>query len=304
MIFGIFCGLSAAILNSVGYIFSARFLLNYKSALRLTVDSSLVMLLLSLPLTIFLFPYGKLQRPGEFGLMILIWIFAYWLGQGSFFMSLKYFSASCLSSLLGLKIVLLALIFMFTAQENPGLWQWIAVLLATGAAISFNWSGARLGSAAGIFFLLTTLIGYCMCDIYETRVIQAMMGCGYSLMRASVTGTSVIYSALGICSLPFLFFLRTTRKQLVYAAPHAVLWLSSQIMLLACFALLLPVFANVILATRGILSVLLGALLAAVGLSKFDSQISRAQWLKRGISACAMILAIAIYSFAKAGILK
>ncbi len=304
MIFGIFCGLSAAILNSIGYIFSARFLLNYKSALRLTVASSLVMLLLALPLTIFLFPYGKLQRPGEFGMVILIWIFAYWLGQGSFFMSMKYFSASCLSSLLGLKIVLLALIFMFTAQENPGLWQWIAVLMATGAAISFNWSGAKLGSAAGIFFLLTTLIGYCMCDIYETRVIQTMMECGYSLMRASVTAAAVVYSVLGICSLPFLFFLRTTRKQLVYAAPHAVLWITSQIMLMACFALLLPVFANVILATRGIISVLLGALLASLGLSKFDSQITRAQWIKRAISACAMIIAIAIYSCAKAGILK
>lgn len=304
MIFGIFCGLSAAILNSIGYIFSARFLLNYKSALRLTVASSLVMLLLALPMTIFLFPYGKLQRPGEFGMVILIWIFAYWLGQGSFFMSMKYFSASCLSSLLGLKIVLLALIFMFTAQENPGLWQWIAVLMATGAAISFNWSGAKLGSAAGIFFLLTTLIGYCMCDIYETRVIQTMMECGYSLMRASVTAAAVVYSVLGICSLPFLFFLRTTRKQLVYAAPHAVLWITSQIMLMACFALLLPVFANVILATRGIISVLLGALLASLGLSKFDSQITRAQWIKRGISACAMIIAIAIYSCAKAGILK
>ena len=304
MIFGIFCGLSAAILNSVDYIFSARFLLHFKSPLRLTVASSLIMFLLSLPLTIFLFPYGKLQRPGEFGMTILIWILAYWLGQGSFFMALKYFSASCLSSLLGLKIVLLAVIFMFTAQEIPGWWQWIAVLLATGAAISFNWSGAKLGSAAGIFFLLTTLIGFCMCDIYETRLIQSLISCGYSLMRSSVIATGVIYSVLGICSLPFLFFLRTTRKQLVYAAPHAVLWISSQIMLMACFAMLLPVFANVILATRGIISVLLGALLAALGLSKFDSKISRSQWIKRAVSACAMVLAIAIYSCAKAGILK
>ena len=37
---------------------------------------------------------------------------------------------------------------------------------------------------------------------------------------------------------------------------------------------------------------------------KFDSKISRAQWIKRAVSACAMILAIAIYSCSKAGILK
>ena len=304
MIFGVFCGLFAAILNSVGYIFGARFLLHYKSVLRLTMVSSLIMMVLSLPLMLILVPHGKLQRPGEFLLMIFVWILAYWLGQGCFFMTLKYINASCLASLLGLKIVLLALIFMFFTQKNPGSWQWVAVLLATGAAISFNWSGAKIGNAAGIFFLLTTLIGYCLCDISETKLIQCVMECGYSLMRASVTAAAVVYSVLGICSLPFLFFLRTTRKQIVYAAPHAVLWITSQIMLMACFALLLPVFANVILATRGIISVLLGALLASLGLSKFDSQITRAQWIKRGISACAMIIAIAIYSCAKAGILK
>ena len=304
MSFGVLCGLSAAILNSIGYIFGARFLLHYKSAFRLTVASALVMSALSLPLMLALFPYGKLSRTGEFLLMIPAWILVYWLGQGSFFMTLKYFNASCLASFLGLKIVLLAVIFMFTTHKNPGLWQWIAVLLATGAAISFNWSGANLGSAAGVFFLLTTLIGYCLCDIYETRIIQGVMECGYSLMLASVTGASIIYSALGICSLPFLFFLKMSRKQVVYAAPNAVLWIASQVMLMACFALLLPVFANVILATRGIISVLLGALLAAAGLSKFDSQISRAQWIKRGISACAMLIAIAVYSLAEAGILK
>ena len=304
MIFGMLCGLSAAILNSFGYIFGARFLLHYKSALRLTLVSNLVMMVLSLPLLAFLFPYGKLPRPGEFLLLIPVWIFAYWLGQGSFFMALKYFNASCLSSFLGLKIVLLAAIYMITMHKNPGLWQWAAVLLATGAAVSFNQSGAKLGSPAGGFFLLTTLIGYCLCDIYETKIIQGVMECGYSLMRSSVTSASLIYSILGICSLPFLFFMKLSRKQVVYAAPNAILWLASQIMLLASFALLLPVFANVILATRGIISVLLGALLAAAGLSKFDSQISRAQWIKRGISACAMLIAIAVYSLAEAGILK
>ena len=304
MIFGIFCGLCAAILNSFGYIFGTRFLLHYKSAFRLTLVSNLVMMVLSLPLLAFLFPYGKLPRPGEFLMLIPVWIFAYWLGQGSFFMTLKYFNASCLSSFLGLKIVLLAVIYMFTMQKNPGLWQWGAVLLATGAAVSFNQSGAKLDNPAGGFFLLTTLIGYCLCDIYETKIIRGVMECGYSLMRSSVTAASLIYSILGICSLPFLFFMNVSRKQVVYAAPNAVLWLASQIMLLASFALLLPVFANVILATRGIISVLLGALLATTGLSKFDSQLSRMQWIKRGISACAMLIAIAVYSLAEAGILK
>lgn len=304
MIFGVFCGLSAAVLNSVGYIFSARFLLHYKSALRMTVAATLVMMAICLPFLAVLFPYGKFQQPGEILFMTVIWIAAFWIGQGSFFMALKYFTASCLSSFLGLKIIVLALIFMFLNQENPGMWQWIAVILAAGAAVSFNWTGANLARPAGWLFLFTTLIGYCMCDIYETQIILRIMDCGYPLMKASLTATALVYSALGLISLPFLFRLRMTKKQFVYASPYAALWIGSQVMLFACFGLLLPVFGNVILATRGIFSVLLAALLAAVGIPQFDSHISRSQWIKRGLSACAMTLAIAIYSCAKAGLLK
>ena len=42
MIFGVLCGLSAAVLNSIGYIFGSRFLLHYKSAPRMTVAATLV----------------------------------------------------------------------------------------------------------------------------------------------------------------------------------------------------------------------------------------------------------------------
>lgn len=304
MLLGVFCGLSAAVLNSIGYIFGARFMLHYNSALRLFVAAALVMMCLCLPFLPFLFPYGQLQDRGEFLGMLLVWVAAFWCGQGCFFLSLKYFNASCLSSFLGLKIVVLALIFMFFRHESPGLWQWVAVLLSAGAAVSFNWTGAQIARPAGWLFLCITLVGYSTCDIYETELIRRLIACGCSLTRASLAATAVVYSALGLVSLPVLFFLKMTRKQLVYAAPYAGLWIGSQIMLFACFALVLPVFGNVILATRGIFSVLLGALLAAVGLSRFDSRISRGQWIKRGLAACAMTLAIAIYSFAQAGILK
>ena len=304
MLLGVFCGLSAAILNSIGYIFSARFMLRYDSALRLFVAAALVMMCLSLPFLPFLFPWAQLANRGEFLVMLLIWVASFWCGQGCFFMCLKYFNASCLSSFLGLKIVVLALIFLFFKHENPGLWQWIAVLLSAGAAVSFNWTGAEIGRPAGWFFLFVTLLGYSTCDIYETKIILRLMECGCSLTRASLTATAVVYSLLGVVSLPLLFFLKMTKKQLAYATPYGVLWIGSQIMLFACFALLLPVFGNVILATRGIFSVLIGALLAAVGLSRFDSQITRSQWIKRGFAACAMTAAITIYSLAQAGILK
>ncbi|MBR2363676.1 MAG: hypothetical protein IKA79_00605, partial [Lentisphaeria bacterium] len=69
-----------------------------------------------------------------------------------------------------------------------------------------------------------------------------------------------------------------------------------QVFLMGCFALVLPVFGNVILASRGLFSVVLGAMLSFVGLQKLDAVISRKQWILRAIAAILMIGAIAVYS--------
>ncbi|MBO4344940.1 MAG: hypothetical protein J5833_04245, partial [Victivallales bacterium] len=71
-----------------------------------------------------------------------------------------------------------------------------------------------------------------------------------------------------------------------------------QIVLLAGYALVKPVFGNVILATRGIFSVLIGAALPLFGLAALDSQIPMRKWVQRGIAAVIMLAAIAVYSFA------
>ena len=64
-----------------------------------------------------------------------------------------------------------------------------------------------------------------------------------------------------------------------------------------CFANLMPVFGNVILATRGIWSVVFGALLPLVGLAALDSRISVMRWLQRIGAALLMVGAIALYSY-------
>ena len=63
------------------------------------------------------------------------------------------------------------------------------------------------------------------------------------------------------------------------------------------FSLVLPVFANVILASRGIISVVLGALLCYFGYKSVDADIPLKMWIKRAIAAIIMITAIALYAF-------
>ena len=297
MVIGIICGFITAILNSVGYLCSANFLKRYNSPVRLLLFAHLVMMLPSIPVFLFLFPFNQLAEPAFFITSLLAWIVVFILGQGSFFIALKHCEASRLSSLLGLKIIVLTVIFMLTKHEYPVMGQWTAVFMAAAAAMLINWTGSFRMSFKGWFFTFSTLVFYSLCDINETNLVLTIAKSNYGVLKASIIATSAIYTVLGLISLPGLFFFKPTKKQFLLSAPYALLWLSSQVFLMTCFAMVLPVFGNVSLASRGLISVVLGAMLSLVGLQKLDAAISRKQWIYRAIAAILMIGAIAVYSF-------
>ena len=297
MAIGIICGFITAILNSVGYLCSANFLKRYRSPVRLLLFAHLVMMIPSIPVFLCLFPFTHLATPRFFIFSILAWIVVFVLGQGSFFLALKHCEASRLSSLLGLKIIVLTVIFMLTKHHFPNIGQWTAVFMAGAAAMLINWTGSIRMSFKGWFYTFSTLVFYSLCDINETNLVLTIVNSGYDGLKGSLIAASAIYSILGIVSLPGLFFLRPTKRQFSASAPYALLWLASQVFLMTCFAMVLPVFGNVILASRGLVSVVLGAMLSLVGLQKLDAVISRKQWILRAIAAILMIGAIAVYSF-------
>lgn len=303
MIWGIVFGLLAALMNSVGYLFGARFLSVYHSPLRLLVMSHFGMMLLAIPAVLCCFPFGTLNAPADFWTSVGTWLAVFLTAQACFFISLRFFEASKLSSLLGMKIIVLALIFISAPGTLLNLQQWCAVFLAAAAGVMINWSGnSDRRQTVGWIFVVGTLICYSVGDLSECRMVHLLMASGCSNFRSSLAVTGIAYLLAGIILLPFFFRLRPTRKQLTAAAPYAGLWLLSQLFLYLAFALLLPVFANVILATRGLFSVLLGALLPLLGLGKYDSVLTVKQWLQRGVAAALMLLAIIIYSLPEAGI--
>ncbi|MBQ7208291.1 MAG: hypothetical protein IJS01_10890 [Lentisphaeria bacterium] len=298
MVFGIFSGLAAAFLNSAGYLFSAFFLKRCNSPVRLLIFAQIWMMLLSIPLLLLLYPAAGVSRSGRLFSTLIVWIIVFFMGQGSFFMSLRFFEASRLSSLLGLKIIVLTAIYTVVNRAFPNLGQYLAILMAAAAAVTINWSGGG-GSlkSKGWIFVFITLICYSLADITETIMVLCFVESGMGPVRSAFTSTALSYTALGLVSLPGLFFVRPDRHFLL-SAPYALIWLLSQAALLTCFSQVLPVFGNVILASRGMFSVLLGALVSAVGLGAIEARISRAQWVRRGLAAFLMVLAIAVYSFA------
>ena len=298
MFLGILSGFATALINTAGYLFSSRFLLHYNNPVRLLIMSSLVMMLISLPFMILLCPFSMLPDPLLYLGEVVISCSLFLIGQGAFFGALRFFEASRLSSLLGLKIIVLSIIFVIFGGALNSM-QILAVALATVAALLFNWSGTQKSSIKGWLLLIVTLIAYSSVDMFETdMVVKMQQYTGFSSLRSSLAVVPLMYTVLGVLCLPALFFFKPDKKQLTYAFPYALLWLISQVLLLCCYAFLRPVFGNVILATRGIFSVLAGAALPYFGLAALDSAIPLSMWIRRGIAALVMLGAIALYSFA------
>ncbi|MBR7103970.1 MAG: EamA family transporter [Lentisphaeria bacterium] len=296
MSFGIICGLCTALLNSIGYLLSAAFLKRCNSPVKLLIFAQTWMMIFSLPAVWFLLPENGIADPVRFFSYLVLWVIVFFTGQGAFFMALKYFEASRLSSLLGLKIIVLTVIYMLVKHAVPSGGQILAVLMSAAAAVMINWTGGGSLKNKGWFFVFATLICFSLADISETILVTCMMDSGLPTLHSAFAATLVSYSALGICSLPGLFFFKPD-KNFKYSAPYALVWLLSQVALLCCFALVQPVFGNVILASRGIFSVALGALAAWLGLRGLDARISRTQWIRRAFAALLMVLAIALYSW-------
>ncbi|MBE6358451.1 MAG: hypothetical protein E7057_04295 [Lentisphaerae bacterium] len=298
MIWGIFAGFSTALINTAGYLFSARFLMYYKNPVRLLVMSSFLMMLISIPFMLWLCPFSMIRSPWMYMGEVVLSGILFLIGQGGFFAALRYFEASRISSLLGLKIIVLSGIFVLCGGKL-NLLQMLAVVMATAAAMIFNWSGAQKSSLKGWLMLMIPLICYPCVDMLETDLVVKMETyTNWSKLHSALATVPLMYAVLGMMAAPALFFLKPDRGQLGKALPYAVLWLISQVLLLCCFAFLQPVFGNVILATRGVFSVAAGAALPYFGLAALDSKIPVSLWIRRVVAALVMLGAIALYSFA------
>ena len=296
MLIGALFGFGAAFCNAVGYFFGADFLRRYNSPLRLLLAANIGMMVFSAPFVYWLYP-GKIDAPGRFAALLAAWVVCFMLGNLCFFVTQKYIEPSRLASLLGLKIVILMLIFALYSGQIPNFRQGLAAVTAAAAAMLMNWRRAGRVTWAGAGFLVLTLVFYCLCDINETIMVQHLKQGGTSVLRSALFVTTLAYAILGAVSLPGIFVLKLSRPQLVGGMPYAALWLVSQALLLTCFGFIAPVFGNIILSTRGIFSVLLGWVLMRCG-AKLDADLPASQWIQRAAAALLMIGAVALYASA------
>jgi len=296
MFSGILIGLFSAFLQSCSYIFSRRFLLKHASPVQLVFNAQTVMMipaglilaLLSLRVTV---PWS--------------WEMAAWLtgfagigvlGNFAFFRAIQEIEASRIASLMGLKLVVLAILTALFWGEVPSPLQMLAILLAAISAVGMNFTGGKL-PRRGSLYLALNLFCYAVTDIAAAK-LTGMIHSG-SVMLDGMTATAAAFLALGIVSLPVLLLLGFSLQRFRDAAPYGLFWISAMNLLFVSFGMIGVMYGTIVQSSRGLISILLGVVLLRIGFDKLEPRVGRAAWVRRTVMALLMIAAIALYAVSK-----
>ena len=290
---GIIFGIAAALAQSIAYIFSRRYIITgHGGAVRLLVISHFLMGIVSIPVVAFIWSPAMSDVPAY------LWDATgaagfYLLGQASLFAMLRTTDASRIAPLLGLKIVVVAMFYVTLMGARLEPLQWLAVAVSVAAAFVLNYSGGSLPWPI-IAATLFTCFTYALSDIHIYRLI-AHMGDPNTFM-AGARATALSYVMCGVMVAPFLWRHGSRRPgDWTSTLSYSAFWYPGQYCLFFALAMAGPVLGNIAIATRGLWSIALGVLLAAMGMVHLERRVQHHVLLRRVIAAVMMIAAIALY---------
>ena len=242
-------------------------------------------------------PFTVFPHSWKFAAVLATYVVAYNIAFYCFFRAVNEIEASRLSSLLGLKVIVIALIMLLLNKTQLRMPHYAAVVMTAVSAVGMNFSGVRI-SRRGALFLALTLLGFSTTDITAAQFVRMMPGRAVTLNAICVTSLS--YIILGVISAAALVRMRFERGPLLGALPYGALWFTAMLLLFASFGIVGVVFGSIIQASRGLISVLLGVMLARTGFVGADPDVPRRIWIRRAVMALVMIGAIGLYSWSSA----
>ena len=292
MFSGIFSGLAAAAMQSTSYVFSRLFISRHHNAIYLVIYSQILMGIMGLILFGICCCFTSFPWSLKYCALGLAWALTYIFAQTSFFMALKTVEASRLSSLLGTKIITLALISVCIGT-NLSITKWIAVILCTISAVGMNFTGGKL-TLKSIFWVAMAVLNYSLCDLSCTEMVLMMPG--DNMMLKSYGVVAVSYATLGAISLPGLFFIAVKKEYFIDALPFSAAWFISMTFLLTAFGSIGVVYGTIMQSGRGIISVLIGAALLHFGYENLEPRVGKKAWIRRLCMAILMLIAMILYA--------
>ncbi|NBT13195.1 MAG: hypothetical protein EBS56_06375 [Planctomycetia bacterium] len=306
---GVAAGLASGACVSFAYLLSRHHALaqpageRFAAALGLLLRAHVVMGIVAAAAVMGLHP-ETLPAPGRFGGPLAAAAGFYFVGNVILFDLLRSLEASRLSPFLGLKVFILALIVAMFLRQPLSAVQWLSVALSVAATALLQGSGGGLPLRA-LGRVLLVCGCFALSDLSIVRLIDALdmpVPGSHGRLFAALRGMLLTYVTCGTACAPVLLAgwcrPRPGAAGAAWrtAAVYAVAWLMAMATLYACFALVGVVFGNVVQSTRGVMSVVLGAVLAHLGWHELEQRVDRATLVRRVGAACLMTAAIAVYA--------
>ena len=302
--FGVAAGLGCALFSSISYLISRHHGTRRPGgSRRLLVLAHLLMGLACLPAAWLLIP-PETSATAIFSWNVWSACFvstgSYFVGQACVFHLLTRDDASKLSPLLGLKIIALALIVSVVLRQSLTSGQWLAVILCAAAAVVQQRGGAGVTAAA------LCLLGFACCcfavaDLGIVALIDALeLALPISRLQAGSLAMALTYVLGGCFAAPLVAaeYARQrppTGREWLAAAEYSAAWLAAMVSLYACIGSVGVFLSTILQSTRGVMSVVLGAVLAHLGWHDLESRVDRLMLMKRIAAAILMTAAIASY---------
>ncbi len=291
---GILLGLTAACGFSLSFLGSRVFYeKTAQGPFHLLILSYIQMGIFSAVLLPFVWPESMLSRdilPPLLGIVLFAMS-----GQLTFFLALKYAQSSQVTPLLALKILILALGSVLILHKNLSFLQWLSVALCFTATLILNFSGGRL-PLKGLLCVLFTCCAYALADISATMLIRRLEAGNTG--HPALLAVCLMYGVSGIVGVLLAIQtghdLRLTRPW-KYALYFSIPYFFADICIFITFKLVGPVFANILLSTRGIASILLANIIARNNMAYLEQPLTRAVTIRRLLAAGLFTIAITLY---------
>ena len=289
---GIASGFATAFFASLSYLMS-RYVVGRKelTPTALAGVSHFILAIISLIVLPFSF-YTPQSGWGAILLPLLASSGFYFTGQVILFRLLSVKGAEIVSPLLGLKILIVTIMGLYFGEGLNG-YKIVGVALSIGAVWLLRGRDRQVDLRTVLTVLLICLL-YALCDFNVKRLIVAFDP--EASLKAVLMATALSYI---VCGLMGFLFIREARSMTVRALPavtaYSVFWFASMCFLFLAIAKLGVVRANIVQATRGVMSVGLAALLTKSHFYAFEKKVSALTRLRQAAAAGLMVAAIFLY---------
>jgi hypothetical protein len=121
---------------------------------------------------------------------------------------------------------------------------------------------------------------------------------GDAMTLKAICATSLAYVFLGIVAAAVFLKMKFEPRACKGALPYSFLWFTAMLILFTSFGIVGVVFGSIIQACRGVVSVVLGIILARTGYAAIEPDVPVRVWIRRAVMAVLMVTAIGLYSWA------